>query len=158
MTSAHDVLFPHDNDPLRKYQREDAERRAAAESEQRQATEAQQVAALRAEIADLRVRLDERDQTIVRLADTIDILIDKTPIWVERMIEGRVLKSEAEVCGKIAEKFGELLGRISAIDPSQARAAKGEPFRFANEKADSHDEPEVIDLPNWRRGNGTVVN
>jgi hypothetical protein len=63
-------------------------------------------------------------------------LIDKTPTWVEKMIEGRVLKSEAEMCGKIAEKFGELLGRISAVDPAQARAAKGEAFRFASEKGD----------------------
>jgi predicted RNase H-like nuclease (RuvC/YqgF family) len=143
-------------DPLTRWQAE-AEVKAETEarerqSAQRQAAESREVAALRAEIADLRARLDERDQTIVRLADTIDILIDKTPNWVEKTIEGRVLKSEAEMCGKIAERFGELMGRIAALDPTQARAAKGEPFRFANEKADSPDEP-VIDLPNWRRGN-----
>jgi hypothetical protein len=81
----------------------------------------------------------------------------KLPNWIETAIESRVKRSEAEICGKIRESFGELMGRISAIDPTQARAARGEPFRFANEKADRHDEP-VIDLPNWRRGNGTVVN
>ena len=57
--------------------------------------------------------------------------------------------------GRIAEKFGELRGWISAIDPAQARAARGEAFRFANEKPDSHDEP-VIDLPNPLRQGRTV--
>jgi hypothetical protein len=74
------------------------------------------------------------------------------------MIEGRVLKSEAEMCGKIAEKFGELRGWISAIDPAQARAARGEAFRFASEKGADGSDGEPVDLPNWRRGNGTVVN
>jgi hypothetical protein len=61
--------------------------------------------------------------------------------------------------GRIAESFGELRGLIAAIDPAQARAAKTEPFRFANEKsAEGDDEPVAIDLPNWRRSNGTVVN
>jgi hypothetical protein len=84
--------------------------------------------------------------------------LDKVPAWVEKTIETQVKRSEAEMCGKIAEKFGELLGRISAIDPSQARSEKGDAFRFASEKdaGESNDEP--VELPNWRRGNGTVVN
>ena len=116
------------------------------QSAQRQAAESREVAALRAEIAELSARLDERDQTIVRLADTIDILIDKTPTWVEKMIEGRVLKSEAAMVGRITEKFAELLGRISAIDPAQARAKNGEAFRFASEKTD--DNGDIVELPN----------
>jgi hypothetical protein len=60
--------------------------------------------------------------------------------------EARVLRSQAETAGKIAESFGELRGLIAAIDPTQARAKGGE-FRFANEKsAECGDEP--VDLPN----------
>jgi hypothetical protein len=97
-------------------------------------------------------------QDLISIADTISGIVDKLPNWVETAIESRVKRSEAEMCGKISERFGELMGRLAALDPTQARAARGEPFRFANEKADSHDEPVAIDLPNWRRGNGTVVN
>jgi hypothetical protein len=45
-----------------------------------------------------------------------------------------------------------------AIDPAQARAAKGEAFRFASEKGAVESDGEPVELPNWRRGNGTVVN
>lgn len=152
MTSPHDVLFPNDRDPLAQYRREDAERKSAADRErqagQHQATEARQVTVLRAEIADLRARLDEGDQTIVRLADTIDILIDKTPTWVEKMIEARALTLEAKMVGQISESFGELRGWISAIDPTKTRAAEGGAFRFASEKGFGENDGEPVDLPN----------
>jgi hypothetical protein len=54
-------------------------------------------------------------------------------------------RSEAEMCGKISGKFGELLGRLKALDPTLARA-KGD-FKFAGEKtAEGEDEP--VQLPN----------
>ena len=59
-----------------------------------------------------------------------------------------MLKSEAEMVGRIAEKFGELRGWISAIDPAQARAAKGEAFRFASEKGAGKSDDEPVELPN----------
>jgi hypothetical protein len=48
------------------------------------------------------------------------------------------------MCGKISERFGELLGRLKALDPTLARA-KGE-FRFASEKGAEGDDE--LDLPN----------
>jgi predicted nuclease with TOPRIM domain len=149
-------------DELTRYQavaEEEEERLSRVqEAEKERSMESRQVASLRSEIADLRARLDESDQTTVRLADTIDILIDKTPTWVEKMIEARVLKSEAQMYAKIGESFGELRGWISAIDPALARATKGETFRFASEKSAGERDDEPVDLPNWRRGNGTVIN
>jgi hypothetical protein len=62
------------------------------------------------------------------------------PGWVEKTIEERVKRSEAEM------KFGELMGRIVAIDPVLARAAKGKPFRFASEK--TGDNGDVVELLN----------
>jgi hypothetical protein len=53
--------------------------------------------------------------------------------------------------GEIAERFGELMGRITAIDPAQARAARSGEFRFANEKAGAGESETVVELPNWRR-------
>ena len=145
-TSPHDQLFPHDDDPLARYRREDAEHKAVADRERHAEQETREVTALRADIANLRARLDEHDQIIISIADTLQTITEKTPTWVEKMIEGRVLKSEAEICGRIAEKFGELLGRILAIDPAQARAARDEPFKFASEKTD--DCGDVVELPN----------
>ena len=60
---------------------------------------------------------------------------------VEKTVEARVKRSEAEMCGKIRERFGELLGRLKALDPTLARA-KAE-FRFASERDD-----EITELPN----------
>jgi hypothetical protein len=44
-------------------------------------------------------------------------------------IETRILRSQGEMAGQMAESFGELRGLIAAIDPAQARAAKGEGSR-----------------------------
>jgi hypothetical protein len=92
--------------------------------------------------ANVQARLTDCYEDFIRIADTIVADLDEVPSW----IEAGVKRSEAEMCGKIAEKFGELLGRIAAIDPAQARAAaKGEAFRFASEKADNG---EAVELPN----------
>jgi hypothetical protein len=40
----------------------------------------------------------------------------------------------------------------------ETRAAKGEAFRFASEKDAGESDGEPVDLPNWRRGNGTIIN
>jgi hypothetical protein len=45
----------------------------------------------------------------------------------------------------IAERFGELLGQISAIMPDARSRAKD--FKFANERSDERDE-ELVELPN----------
>ena len=94
-----------------------------AESEHVQAPR-HEIADLRHELANVQARLAERDKDFISVADTISSIVDKLPNWVDTAIEARVKRSEAEMCSKIAEKFGELLGRISAIDPAQARAAK----------------------------------
>jgi hypothetical protein len=62
-----------------------------------------------------------------------------------------VKRSEAEMCGKISERFGELLGRPKALDPTLARA-KGE-FRFANEKSAEGDN-EPLGLPQLSKARG----
>ena len=148
--------------------RAEAELQTEAEQRQRRSehavrAESEHVQALRHEIADLRhelanvqARLAERDKDFIGVADTIVAGLDKVPAWVEKMIETRVKISEAEMCGKIAEKFGELMGRIAAIDPQLARAAKGESFKFASEK--TGDNGDVVDLPNPLRLSRTVVN
>jgi hypothetical protein len=159
-------------DPLTRWQAE-AEMRAEAEAREREAEERErrreraeseqvqelrsEIAVLRQELANVEVRLAERDEKFLDIVDQLATGLDKVEAWATKAIEARVTRLEAEMCAKVAESFGELLGRLKALDPTLARAARGEPFRFANEKADSHDEP-VIDLPNWRRGNGTVVN
>jgi hypothetical protein len=71
-----------------------------------------------------------------------EITTKQVPDW----IMAAVRKSEAATAEKIGEKFGELLGRIAAIDPAQARAEKGEAFKFANEKAGDSDN--AAELPN----------
>jgi nitrate reductase assembly molybdenum cofactor insertion protein NarJ len=114
-----------------------------AESEQVQALH-HEIADLRQELANLQARLAERDKKFIDIADTIVTGLDKVEAWVNKAIEARVTCCEAAMCARIAEKFGELLGRISAIDPTQARAAKVEAFRFASEKGDG----EPVDLPN----------
>jgi hypothetical protein len=105
-----------------------------------------EIADLRHELANVQARLAERDNDFIGIADTIVAGLDKVPAWVEKTIVARVKRSEAEMCGKIAEKFGELMGRIAAIDPTLARAAKGEPFKFASEKTGNSSD--VVELPN----------
>jgi iron uptake system EfeUOB component EfeO/EfeM len=150
--SPHDQLFPHDRDELARYRREAAEQQAAADGErqagQRQATEAQQVAALRAEIAELRAYVAERDHEYLKMTETLIEGFDKIDSWTRKTIEARVAHSEAEMVGRISEKFGELRGWIGAIDPTQARAAKGEAFRFASEKSAGESDGEPVELPN----------
>jgi len=108
--------------------------------------ESEHVQALRAEIAALRNHIAEREQAnsenLVEIARAVREVVDQIPGW----IEARVKRSEAEMRGKIAEKFGEALGRIAAIDPATARAAKGEAFKFASEKSAADGEP--VELPN----------
>jgi hypothetical protein len=152
-------------DPLTRWQAE-AEVKAETEarerqSAQRQAAESREVAALRAEIAGLRASFAERaerDGKILKAIDDLATCLDKIEGWVRKQIETRILRSQGEMAGRIAESFGELRGLIAAIDPAQARAAKGEAFRFASEKGAGESDGEPIELPNWRRGNGTVVN
>ena len=139
-------------DPLTRWQAE-AELRIEAERHREHAAmaESEHVQALRHEIADLRhelanvqARLAERDKDFIGIADTISGIVDKLPNWVDTAIEARVKRSEAEMCGKIAEKFGELLGRLEALDPTLTRA-KGE-FKFANER--ERDDNAITELPN----------
>jgi hypothetical protein len=59
------------------------------------------------------------------------------------------------MCGKIAERFGELMGRLAAIDPAAERAMRGEAFKFAAEKRAADDEPAEL-LPNWRVGKAII--
>jgi hypothetical protein len=68
--------------------------------------------------------------------------------WVNKAIEARVTRSEVEMGCKISESFGELMGRLTAIDPAQARAAKGEAFRFASKKGIGESDCEPVELPN----------
>ena len=124
----------------RERQREHA---AVAESEQVQQPRSE-IADLRHELATVRAHIAEREQDLISVADTISGIVDKLPNWVDTAIEARVKRSEAEMCGKIAEKFGELLGRLEALDPTLTRA-KGE-FKFANER--ERDDNEITELPN----------
>src|SRR5262245_30698123 len=107
-------------------QRQRRSKEAMAESEYVQVLR-HEVADLRHELANVQARLAERDKDFIGIAETIVASLDKVSAWVEKTIEARVKLSEAEMCGKIAERFGELLGRIAAIDPAQARAAKSGP-------------------------------
>ena len=50
------------------------------------------------------------------------------------------------MCGKVAERFGELMGRLAAIDPALARAKASEPFKFAKER--ERDDDAIMELPN----------
>jgi hypothetical protein len=138
-------------DPLTRWQaeaelKEQGQRRskeAMAESEYVQALR-HEIADLRHELANVEARLTECDKDFTGIADTVVTALDKMPGWVEKTIEARVTRSEAEMCGKIAEKFGELLGRLKALDPTVARA-KGE-FKFANECEPDGDA--ITELPN----------
>ncbi len=83
----------------------------------------------------------------MKIIGTIVTDLDGVEAWVDKAIEARVMRSEApQMCGKVAECFGELMGRISAIGPTQARAASGESFKFASEK--TNDNGDVVELPN----------
>jgi hypothetical protein len=118
---------------------------AIVESEPAQAL-SHEIADLRHELANVQARLAERDKKFIDIADTIVTGLDKVEAWVNKAIEARVTRSEAVTLTKISERFGELLGRISAIDPAQARAAKsGEPFKFVNER---QRDDEITELPN----------
>jgi len=119
------------------------EHAAMAESEHVQALR-HEIADLRHELANVQARLAERDKDFIGIADTIVAGLDKVPAWAEKTIEARVKRSEAEMCGKISERFGELLGRLKALDPMLARA-KGE-FQFANER--ERDDNAITELPN----------
>jgi hypothetical protein len=151
-------------DPLTRWQAE-AELRTEAEQRQRRNEErersreraamakSEQVMALRSEIADLRhqlanvrAQIAERDQDIIGIAGTITDTLNKLPGWTENTVEARVKRSEAEMCGKISERFGELMGRLAAIDPALARAKASEPFKFASEK--TGDNSDAVELPN----------
>lgn|SRR5262249_3573151 len=142
-------------DPLTGWQAE-AELRAEAKQRQRLSeererrheraamAESEQVTELRSEIANLRNRLAEHERAMIDVVEKVIGAIDKIPDWINKTIEARVRLSEAEMCEKIATRFGELVGRLSAIDPTQARA-KGEPFKFANERERDDD---AVELPN----------
>ena len=70
--------------------------------------------------------------------------LDATAAGAKKFIEERVRDSEAAMCAKIGEKFGELIGRLNAIDPAIGRGAAKADFKFASEKAADGD---VVDLP-----------
>ena len=119
------------------------EHAAMAESEQVQQPRSE-IADLRHELATVRAHIAEREQDLISVGDTISGIVDKLPNWVDTAIEARVKRSEAEMCGKMSERFGELLGRLKALDPTLARA-KGE-FQFANER--ERDDNAITELPN----------
>jgi hypothetical protein len=75
---------------------------------------------LRHELANVRAQIAVRDQDIIGIANTITDAINKLPGWTEKTVEAGLKRSEAEMCSKIAEKFGELMGRLAALDPMQA--------------------------------------
>ena len=111
-----------------------------------EATELRQVTALRAEIAELGAGHPERDQKFLDIVHQLATGLNEVEACVHKAIEARVTRSEADICIKISERFGELRGWISAIDPAQVRAKSGQPFKFANER-DRDDE--VPELPNF---------
>jgi CHASE3 domain sensor protein len=135
-------------DPLTKWQaeaEEDAEREAREKQEARgRASVSPTIAALQAEIIELRAYVVQRDQEYLKMTETLIEGFDKIESWTRKTIEARVLHSEAGMCARISERFGELRGQISAIDPT--RAKNDEPFKFANERARDDDIPE---LPNF---------
>jgi seryl-tRNA synthetase len=146
-------------DPLTRWQAE-AELRAEAKQRQRLSeererrheraamAESEQVTELRSVVAELRNRLAEHERAMIDVVENVIGVIDKIPDWIKKTVK----LSEAETGAKIAEHFGELMGRLSAIDPTQARA-KGEPFKFANER---EREDEVTELPNPLRPRRTI--
>jgi hypothetical protein len=139
-------------DPLTRWQ---AEAELQTEAEQRQQrskdrersamAESEQVQALRHEIAALRNHIAEREQAnsenMVEIARAVREVVDQIPDW----IKAAVRKSDAALRVLIAERFGEALGRIAAIDPAGARTAKGE-FKFANEREQADNA--ITELPN----------
>jgi hypothetical protein len=107
--------------------------------------ESQQVQALRAEIAELRGALAAKanhDDLSELLNAVREITTERVPDW----IKAAIAKSDAALRGLIAEKFGELIGRIAAIDPAQVQTARREPFKFAGEKTGENGD--AVELPN----------
>jgi hypothetical protein len=78
---------------------------------------------------------------------------------VAELISRTTTALEVKLIREIATKFGESIGRINAIDPTQARANKAseQPFKFAGEPQKT--EPELlstsavaVDLPAFLAG------
>jgi hypothetical protein len=163
MTDPHHVLFPDDPSPLAKWRRDNEQREQglAAEREREERTTSGQVESLRAEVAALRGEIAELRAALEAkashndLTEVLNAVREITTKQVPGWIMAAVRKSEAATAEKVATRFGELMGRIAAIDPATARAAKGEAFRFASEKGAANDEP--VELPNWRTSQ-TIMN
>jgi hypothetical protein len=93
----------------------------------------------------------QRRRLIEVLNAVREITTERVPDWIKAVVE----KSNAALRGMISERFGELLGRIAAIDPAQARAAKGESFKFASEKTGDNG-GDVVELPNPLPSRGAI--
>jgi hypothetical protein len=152
-TNVHDQLFPHDNDPLRKFQREqreDAEREAAEKQAARErSSESALVQSLRGEIVELKTLVGKIVEQSNKLFNEIDGNLERMGPWIERLIAAKIVGVEAKLLGEIAQVRGELRGYVSVLDPQAVRARaeerKGQPFQFATEGAA---DAEVVDLPN----------
>jgi hypothetical protein len=95
------------------------------------------------------------DTLIAVVADTMIDFIDGLPALIERAIEARVKRAEAEMSARIAESFAHLHQEVNALlgirkSIAETHTRKGEQFRFAGERGESDDAP--LDLPNWRTG------
>jgi hypothetical protein len=105
-----------------------------------------EVESLRSELQQLRDEMDARRENDIKnladVANSVADVIDRLPDWIDTVAK----KSHGELRALIAERFGELIGLIRALDGSEARAARGEPFKFASEKANKS--CDVVELPN----------
>jgi hypothetical protein len=107
------MLLGDKADDLTRYQakaEEDAEREAHEKQESRaRATESQTITQLRGEVTALRVHVAESEQNFIEIAENLVQGLDKIENWVRKTVEERVLRSEAEMIGRISERFGERL-------------------------------------------------
>jgi hypothetical protein len=142
-------LLPGHEDELTRWRREAAEleergAKRRSSDQVRAATSRAELEQLRGELRQLRAELEVSRQAdlkaIADLAKSLADLLDDLP----RMIETIASRSHNELRGLIAERFGELVGQIRAIDPTAVKAG----FRFAGE---ANDDSDVLPNPLRRR-------
>src|SRR3954451_16803446 len=84
-----------------------------ADAAHRQAPYSQQLTTLCREVVRINARIDERDALDQKILKSIEDLVtglEKVEGWITKRIEARVLSSQVEMAGKVAEAFGELKG------------------------------------------------
>jgi hypothetical protein len=100
------------------------------------------------------------DTLIAVVADTMADFVDGLPDMIEKIIEARVKRAEAEMAARVAESFAHLHQEVNALigirkSIAETQTRKGEQFRFAGESVEGSDDG-VIDLPNWRVGRNII--